>query len=291
MWPARARKERDEQSSTRKAAGLAAMAALLALAVQAALGSGSSSVSSAGPLPTVCIGATSAAGCLGENTLPPGNGSAPPGSTPGGSSTTVLPGTTVVTTTTRTTTATTTQPSNSNPPPPTTGSNPPPGPPPLPPPKPDRRPLIRNDGNRALFLLPNAKPGSASTTCVTVTYTGKKKVSIRLYGAGGGTGLGGFVDLKITRGTSTSKKSLSCKRFTPDTMNYLGAGAGVIFVGTLATFPTTYASTVDDPSGAAEVWTKNEAHAYRVRVRVRDDNAAQGLWAYQAFTWEARKVP
>ena len=72
---------------------------------------------------------------------------------------------------------------------------------------------------------------------MTVTYTGKKTVSMRLYGAGGGTGLEGFVDLTITRGTSTSKASLSCAGFTPDTTNYLGAGAGVIFDGTLATFP------------------------------------------------------
>ena len=114
---------------------------------------------------------------------------------------------------------------------------------------------------------------------------------MRLYGAGGGTGLEGFVDLRITRGTSTSKASLSCTGFTPDATNYLGAGAGVIFDGTLATFPTSYGATVDDPPGAADTWKKNEAHAYRVRVSVRDDNAAQGLWAYQAFTWEAREVP
>jgi hypothetical protein len=70
----------------------------------------------------------------------------------------------------------------------------------------------------------------------------------------------------------------------PDPPDYLGAGAGVIFDGTLDAYPDTYDGGLEDPAS----WADSDTHAYRFAVTVGDDNAAQGLTAGQTFTWEAR---
>ena len=127
---------------------------------------------------------------------------------------------------------------------------------------------------------------------MTITYTGTTPVRVRLYGARTTNGLDQYVDLTITRGTRNATTSASCAGFQPDGQDYLGAGPGVVFDGTFASFPTTYAAPGDDPPGVGpEAWTKNESHTYRFTVTVQDDQAAQGLWLTQAFTWEARDFP
>jgi hypothetical protein len=127
---------------------------------------------------------------------------------------------------------------------------------------------------------------------VTITYTGTVPVRVRLYGSRTTNGLDQYVNLTITRGRRNATSSASCAGFQPDAQDYLGAGPGVLFDGTFAGFPTTYEATADEPPGSgAETWTKNESHTYRFRVEVQDDQAAQGLWLTQAFTWEARDFP
>lgn len=113
---------------------------------------------------------------------------------------------------------------------------------------------------------------------------------MRLYGTLTGSGLGQYLDLVVTRGTSSSGFD-NCSGFTADSTNYLGAGAGVMYSGTLAGFPTTYAGgTVDPTSGSPETWSTSEAHVYRFVVTVQDNNSAQGLNATETFTWEARNL-
>ncbi len=152
---------------------------------------------------------------------------------------------------------------------------------------------MRNDGGQALISLANARPGQTATSCVTITYNGKPPARVRLYGDRSGTGLDLYVELEITRGTSNATSPRSCAGFKPDTRNYLGAGAGIVYDGLFAAFPETWNAAAYDPAGAAaaETWTKGEARAYRFRVRVLDDQAAMGLWLSQEFTWEARAIP
>jgi len=148
--------------------------------------------------------------------------------------------------------------------------------------------LTDDDSGSAMLSLVNAKPGDTDTSCIEVTYSGTLASSVRLFGTTAGTGLDQYMDLVVTRGTGATFGA-SCAGFSADATNYIGAGAGVIYDGTLQGFPDSYAAAVVDPIAASpEVWTASEAHTYRFFVEVQDDNAAQGLNATQSFTWEAR---
>ena len=150
--------------------------------------------------------------------------------------------------------------------------------------------LSDNDAGSAIFTLSGAAPGNSDTGCITVSYTGSLPSTVRLYGTTAGTGLDQYLDLKITRGTfSTAPAFDSCTGFTADATNYIGAGAGVIYNGTLQGFADNYtAGLVDPTAGTPESWTNPESHVYQIQVTVQDNDAAQGKNATQTFTWEAR---
>ncbi|MGQ0805170.1 MAG: hypothetical protein ACT4PI_15080 [Actinomycetota bacterium] len=150
--------------------------------------------------------------------------------------------------------------------------------------------LTDNDAGGAMLSLSNAKPGNSDTGCITVTYTGSLASTVRLYGTTTGTGLDTYLDLKITRGTFASAPAFdSCTGFTADATNYIGAGAGVVYNGTLQGYADNYtAGLVDPTAGTPESWTNPESHVYQIQVTVQDNNLAQGKNATQTFTWEAR---
>jgi hypothetical protein len=148
-----------------------------------------------------------------------------------------------------------------------------------------------DDANGAIFSLSAMKPGDTDFGCLVVTYTGTLAANVRLYGTTTGTGLDAWLDLKVTRGTKSSGAFDSCTNFTPDATNYIAAGAGVIYSGTLAAFPDTWAAPgLQDAPGALESWATNEVHAYRIDVTLSASAplAAQGKTATQQFTWEAQ---
>ncbi|MEX2459230.1 MAG: hypothetical protein WD770_09620 [Actinomycetota bacterium] len=151
--------------------------------------------------------------------------------------------------------------------------------------------LTDDDLEVAMLSLSNAKPGDADTSCINVTYTGSLPATVRLYGATTGTGLDEYLNLTVTRGTIAVPAFDSCAAFVADVTNYTGAGAGVMYSGTLEDFADSYAAGLVDPtSGSPESWTNPENHAYRFTVSVVDDDDAQGLNAGQTFTWEARSA-
>jgi hypothetical protein len=148
-----------------------------------------------------------------------------------------------------------------------------------------------NDAGDLMMALTDATPGASSTACITVTYSGTLPSSVRLYGSTIGTGLASYLTLKVTRGTFTSSPQTfaSCTNFSADTTDYIGQGTGVVYNGTLQSFPGTYASGLVDPlSSAPEQWTTDEAHAYKFTVTLQDDAAAEGKTANTTFSWEAR---
>jgi predicted ribosomally synthesized peptide with SipW-like signal peptide len=148
--------------------------------------------------------------------------------------------------------------------------------------------LTDNDAGSAMLSLSNAQPSASDTSCILLTYSGSLASTVRLYGTISG-GLSSYLTLTVTRGTDSSPSFDSCSSFTPDGTDYIGAGNGVIYQGNLSAFPTTYAAGLVDPtSGSPESWTTSEAHSYRFVVTLQNDNAAQGLSATAAFTWEAR---
>jgi predicted ribosomally synthesized peptide with SipW-like signal peptide len=151
--------------------------------------------------------------------------------------------------------------------------------------------LTDNDGGTAMLSLNNAKPGDRDTACINVTYTGSLPASVRMYDTVSGTGLEGYVDLTVTRGTISSGAFDSCTNFTPDNYNYnFYWPVGVEYQGSLAAYPTTYSSAIVDldTTGATETWTTNEVHAYKFQVTVGDVNAAAGKNVTVDFTFEAR---
>jgi hypothetical protein len=148
-----------------------------------------------------------------------------------------------------------------------------------------------NDSGGAVVSFATGYPGHTDTGCIKVTYTGSLASTVRMYGTTTGSGLDQYLDLRITRGTynPTDPGFDSCTNFTADATNYIGAGAGVIYNGTLQGFADDYAAGLVDPTaGSPESWTNNEAHVYRIQVTLQNNAAAAGRNATQVFTWEAR---
>lgn len=147
-----------------------------------------------------------------------------------------------------------------------------------------------NDAGAALVPLPAAVPGQSSTGCIVVTYGGTLNAGVRLYASLTGA-LAPHLTLTVTRGTQAAPAFASCTGFTADATNYIGAGAGVVYNGTLAAFPTSYATGIVDPlAGSPETWTTGESHVYRFVVTLSNTTAAQGLTQSADFTWEARNL-
>jgi hypothetical protein len=140
-----------------------------------------------------------------------------------------------------------------------------------------------NDAGAAMLSLANAKPNDSDTSCIKVRYTGSLASSVRLYASVSGS-LTSYLNVTVTRGTGAAAYD-NCSGFTADTTNYNGNGPGVVYSGTLAAFPTTYAAGIVDPTPS---WATGEEHWYRFAVSVQDNGAAQGQTASADFTWEAR---
>lgn len=148
--------------------------------------------------------------------------------------------------------------------------------------------LADNDSGTAMLSLSGAKPGNSDTGCIRVSYTGSLSATVRLYASVSGA-LPQYLNVTVTRGTDPNPTFDSCASFTADGTNYIGAGAGVIYSGTLSAFPTTYAAGIVDPtSGSPATWTNPTAHSYRIAVSLANNAAAQGLSGSASFTWEAR---
>jgi hypothetical protein len=151
--------------------------------------------------------------------------------------------------------------------------------------------LSDNGDGSALVSLAGAVPGNTTSACIQVTYDGSLPAAVRLHGTTSGGGLDQYLDLKVTRGTYSPSAPAykSCTNFQPDATDYIGAGNGVVYNGTLQGYPDGYASGLVDPtSGSPESWTAGEVHVYRLDVTLQQNFAAQGKDAAQVFRWEAR---
>jgi hypothetical protein len=146
--------------------------------------------------------------------------------------------------------------------------------------------LTDNDAAGSMFTFTNQKPGVTSNSCIKVTYTGSVTTSaLKLYASTVTGTMAPYLNVTVTKGTDSSPSFSGCTNFTPDATNYSGLGAGVLFNGTLSTYPTTYAAGLSDPNSA---WTNNTSASYKFTVSVADTDAIQGLSSAATFTWEAR---
>jgi hypothetical protein len=151
--------------------------------------------------------------------------------------------------------------------------------------------LADNDAGAAVVSLTNADAGATAAGCIVVSYSGSIDASVRLYGSSTGT-LPAYLGLKVTRGTQASPSFSGCTGFTADATDYVGAGAGVVYAGTLQAYPATYGAGLDDPAvaGGTETWTTGEAHVYRIELTVRAEGAGQGQSGAATLHWQARNL-
>jgi hypothetical protein len=148
-----------------------------------------------------------------------------------------------------------------------------------------------NDNGSAVLTLSAAQPGASDSGCIEVKYSGSLDSGVRLYGTTSGSGLDQYLDLTVTRGVyNPSNPGFdSCTNFQADGTNYIGAGNGVVYDGTLQGFADSWATGLIDPTTASpETWTTDEVHVYKLEVTLQGDPSAQGKDAAQTFTWEAR---
>jgi hypothetical protein len=153
--------------------------------------------------------------------------------------------------------------------------------------------IADNDGG-ATFSLPGMTPGTSASGCIRVTYTGSLKSNVHLYGSTSGA-LAPYLNLVITRGSESAPAFPSCTSFTPDATNYIGAGAGVVYSGTAASFGSTYtnyASGLVDVPGSPQAWNTNSAHSYEFTFSLPSgvSSLAQGMSAQATIDWEAQNT-
>jgi hypothetical protein len=146
-----------------------------------------------------------------------------------------------------------------------------------------------SDGHAAAaaISITNLRPGTTVSNCINVTYDGDVAADLRQYASRTGA-LVPYLNLKVTRGSGLSAGWPSCTGFTADSTTYAAAN-GVVYNGTLSSFPTSAGAATLDPTNASpETWSPGESHAYQYDLSVTNSAAAQGLSGSMTITWELR---
>ncbi|MBA2349842.1 MAG: hypothetical protein H0V81_16310 [Solirubrobacterales bacterium] len=152
--------------------------------------------------------------------------------------------------------------------------------------------IADDDAGTAVASFSNGRPGTTTTGCVNVTYTGTLPSTVRLYGTTTGTGLDAYLDLKITRGKITQTPAAgSCTTFTADSTDYGNGGAGIVYNGLLSGLGSTAATGIADPRASAPTtWGAGDVRAYKVQVTLRNEASGQGKNATTSFSWVAENT-
>ena len=148
--------------------------------------------------------------------------------------------------------------------------------------------IADNDANGALYRVTNGKPGSSTTGCIKVTYSGNLAADVHIYTPSTMGALAQYIDLTITPGTQATSTFPSCTGFVAD-------AGGAIYTGTLQNFANTrntYANgLVDYPGTVATAWNQNDAVVYQFTATLQStapDTAQGATTGAHTFTWEAR---
>jgi len=140
-----------------------------------------------------------------------------------------------------------------------------------------------NDAGAAMYNVSNKKPGDTVTQCIKLTYTGSLDSDVKLYTSSSIGSVGQYIDLQVRPG-SGSPTFPGCTGFTPD--------AADLYNGTLASFPTSYASGIlDSGPGSNTKWVTSDSVVYRFTLTVQSsapDSAQGATTGAHSFVWEAR---
>jgi hypothetical protein len=136
--------------------------------------------------------------------------------------------------------------------------------------------LRDDDGNTPMFDLGPLRPGEGGQHCIEVTVVSGTPARVGIAATGVTSGLDAYLDLDIESGTGGGFGSCG------------GFSGTSIYHGTLADFLATF------PAGSPlEDWTPTadgQRRTYRIGVRLRDDEAAQGGKAAVNLVWRGRTL-
>jgi hypothetical protein len=121
------------------------------------------------------------------------------------------------------------------------------------------------------LAMTGGAPGDAVVSTTTIALRGSEPAGVRLFAEVTGD-LSPFLRLTILRGTGEGA-------------GWVADAGAPVFAGTLASFPTDWASGVQDGT-----WQAGELHTYRIAVTLTNDARAQGRAAQATFSWESRPV-
>jgi hypothetical protein len=145
-----------------------------------------------------------------------------------------------------------------------------------------------NDVDAVMYNVTNQTPGTVTSKCIKVSYTGSLNSAVKLYTPSTLDATSNYINLKVTSGTQTPVSFPGCTNFTPDT-------AGVLYDGDLKAFGTAHSSWTNGLAlknqSDATTWVTSDAVVYKIEVNVVDTPLAQGATSgTHAFTWEAQNL-
>jgi len=136
--------------------------------------------------------------------------------------------------------------------------------------------LRDDDGNTPMFDLGPLRPGEGGQRCIEVTVVSGTPARVGIAATGVTTGLDAYLDVDIESGSGGGFGSCG------------GFSGTSIYHGTLAEFLSTF------PAGSPlEDWTPTadgQHRTYRITVRLRDDQGAQGGMAAVNLVWRGRTL-
>ena len=135
--------------------------------------------------------------------------------------------------------------------------------------------ITDNDASLPLYAITNGKPGTSTTACINVTYTGSLPATVALSESGALGSLANSLDLTVDEGNQVAAFGSACTGF--------GAGT-TVYSGKLGSFASTSLS---------GTWNQNDVRAYRFTISLPAGagNALQGLsTGLHSFVWTATNV-
>lgn len=136
--------------------------------------------------------------------------------------------------------------------------------------------LTDDDAGNALFTASGMYPNNPLVRCIRVTYDGSlTPAPVRLYGTSAGS-LAPYLDVKVDVGTGGAFSD--CAGFS---------SSATLFDGTLSGFSATHGDWATGRAAFTAASTPT-TRTFRFTVTVQDTDAAQGLSATAAFTWETQ---
>jgi predicted ribosomally synthesized peptide with SipW-like signal peptide len=142
-----------------------------------------------------------------------------------------------------------------------------------------------NDSGSAMYSVSNRKPGDTVQKCITVQYSGSLAADVKLYTTSSIGALGPYINMTVEKGTATGATFPGCGTYTSES---------TIYTGTLAAFPSSYATGLSAYPGSQSQWNQNDTVVYRFTLTLADNNSANGgsggalSSGSHSFTWEAR---